>query len=119
VLCALFMVVHVLTDLLSWCGLLFRPRKSLGAEILFLRRQLALYVERGEKLAMKAANCRIRARRRVPRQTARRGLDLLFYVNLGMQTAWASRMVRDRVFRRSSRKAGGQSPFCTGSEHRA
>ena len=49
VLCALFMVVRVLTDLLSWCGLLFRPRKSLGAEILFLRRQLALYVERGVK----------------------------------------------------------------------
>jgi hypothetical protein len=47
----------------------------------------------------------------MPRRTARRGLDLLFYVNLGMQTAWASRMVRDRVFRRSSRKAGGQSPF--------
>jgi hypothetical protein len=31
------------------CGLLFRPRKSLGAEILFLRRQLARYVERGVK----------------------------------------------------------------------
>ena len=60
-----------------------------------------------QKLVMKAANCRIRARRRVPRRTARRGLDLLFYVSLGMQTAWASRMVRDRVFRRSSRKAGG------------
>ena len=32
VLCALFMVFRVLTDLLSWCGLLFRPRKSLGAD---------------------------------------------------------------------------------------
>jgi putative transposase len=33
----------------AWIGLAIRPRKSLEAEILFLRRQLALYVERGER----------------------------------------------------------------------
>jgi putative transposase len=44
------MVVHVLADLISWCvGCSLHPRKSLGAEILFLRRQLARYVERGVK----------------------------------------------------------------------
>ena len=43
------MIVRLAWDLLQWCGLLFRPRKSLEAEILFLRRQLALYRERGVK----------------------------------------------------------------------
>jgi hypothetical protein len=38
-----------LQDLISWCVLVLRPRKSIEAEILFLRRQLALYVERGVK----------------------------------------------------------------------
>jgi transposase InsO family protein len=46
---ALSIVVRVLSDLISWCGLALRPRRSLEAEILFLRRQLALYVERGVK----------------------------------------------------------------------
>lgn len=46
---ALPIVVRVLSDLISWCGLVLRPRRSLEAEILFLRRQLALYVERGVK----------------------------------------------------------------------
>ncbi len=39
-------VLGVLSDLVSWIGLRFRQRGSLEAEVLFLRRQLALYVER-------------------------------------------------------------------------
>ena len=49
VLSVLSIVVRVLSDLISWSGLVFRPRSSLEAEILFLRRQLALYMERGVK----------------------------------------------------------------------
>ncbi len=40
-------IAGLLSDLISWFGLIFRPRTSLEAEVLFLRRQLALYVERG------------------------------------------------------------------------
>src|SRR5687767_4757667 len=43
------MIVRLAWDLLQWSGLLLRPRDSLEAEILFLRRQLALYRERGVK----------------------------------------------------------------------
>ena len=42
-------IVRLAWDLVLWCGLLLRPRESLEAEILFLRRQLALYRERGAK----------------------------------------------------------------------
>ena len=42
-------VVRLVADLIGWVGLAVRPRKSLEAEILFLRRQLAQYVERGAK----------------------------------------------------------------------
>ena len=42
-------IVRLTWDLVLWCGLLLRPRESLEAEILFLRRQLALYRERGAK----------------------------------------------------------------------
>ena len=49
VLSALFMIARLGWDLLQWCGLLLRPRESLEAENLFLRRQLALYRERGVK----------------------------------------------------------------------
>ena len=49
VLSALSIVVRVGWDLIRWCGLILRPRKSLEAENLFLRRQLALYRERGVK----------------------------------------------------------------------
>jgi hypothetical protein len=45
----LSIVVRVFSDLISWCGLLFQLRSSLEAGILFLRRQLALYMERGVK----------------------------------------------------------------------
>jgi putative transposase len=45
----LHIVVGVVGDLIAWVGLALRPRKSLEAEILFLRRQLAQYVERGAK----------------------------------------------------------------------
>ena len=39
----------VLSDLVSWIGLRLRQRESLEAEVLFLRRQLSLYVERRVK----------------------------------------------------------------------
>jgi transposase InsO family protein len=42
-------VSGVLSDLVSWIGFRFRQRGSLEAEVLFLRRQLALYVERRVK----------------------------------------------------------------------
>jgi hypothetical protein len=47
VLSAIAIVVRVLADLIEGIGLAFRQRKSLEAEVLFLRRQLALYMERG------------------------------------------------------------------------
>jgi len=40
-------VVRLLSDLVKGVALAFRPRRSLEAEVLFLRRQLSLYVERG------------------------------------------------------------------------
>ncbi|WP_129782391.1 hypothetical protein [Peristeroidobacter soli] len=43
------MIASLAWDLLQWCGLLLRPLESLEAENLFLRRQLALYRERGIK----------------------------------------------------------------------
>ena len=42
-------VVRVLSDLIGGVGLTFRQRVSLEAEVPFLRRQLALYVERRVK----------------------------------------------------------------------
>lgn len=47
VLNTLSIIAGLLSDLISLCALLLRPRNSLEAEVLFLRRQLALYVERG------------------------------------------------------------------------
>ena len=47
VLSAISTVPSVMSDLVAWLGLIWRPRKSLEAEILFLRRQLAVYTERG------------------------------------------------------------------------
>src|SRR5579862_7465786 len=41
--------MRLLSDVILGIGLAFRQRKSLDAEVLFLRRQLALYVERGIK----------------------------------------------------------------------
>ena len=43
----LSIVARAVSELIGWCGLSFRSRTSLQAEILFLRRQLALYAERG------------------------------------------------------------------------
>ena len=48
-LSAFSIIVRLACDLIQWCGLLLQPRESLEAEILFLRRQLALYRERGVK----------------------------------------------------------------------
>ena len=45
----LSIVVQLATDVIAWAGLAVRSRKSLQAEILFLRRQLAQYLERGAK----------------------------------------------------------------------
>ncbi|MGC2459898.1 MAG: hypothetical protein WA446_02820 [Steroidobacteraceae bacterium] len=42
-------LLRVLSDLISGVGLTFRQRGSLEAEVLFLRRQLALYAERRVK----------------------------------------------------------------------
>jgi putative transposase len=49
VLSAIAIVVRVLSHLIEGIGLVFRQRKSLEAEVLFLHRQLALYMERGMK----------------------------------------------------------------------
>jgi hypothetical protein len=49
VLNAVSIVLRVMSDLVGWFGLMLSSRRSLEVEILFLRRQLALYVERGVK----------------------------------------------------------------------
>jgi len=49
VLSAVSIVLRVVADLVGWFALALRSRRSLQAEVLFLRRQLALYVERGVK----------------------------------------------------------------------
>jgi hypothetical protein len=43
----LSIILRLVWDLLQWCALMLRSRESLEAEILFLRRQLAMYQERG------------------------------------------------------------------------
>ena len=47
VLTLLSVVARAVSELIGWCELSLRSRRSLQAEILFLRRQLALYAERG------------------------------------------------------------------------
>lgn len=42
-------LLQLLTDVLRWVGLAFRSAKSIQAENLFMRRQLALFAERGIK----------------------------------------------------------------------
>ena len=42
-------VIDLVADLLRWLLLAFRSSQSIQAENLFLRRQLALYIERGVK----------------------------------------------------------------------
>jgi putative transposase len=49
VLSGVSIVVRVAAELVRWVALAFRSRRSLQVEVLFLRRQLALYVERGVK----------------------------------------------------------------------
>ena len=49
VLSAVSIVARLACELVGWVALAFRSRQSLHAEVLFLRRQLALYVERGVK----------------------------------------------------------------------
>ncbi len=49
VLGTLLILIRLANDLIGWSGLLFSSRSRLQAEILFLRRQLALYAERGVK----------------------------------------------------------------------
>ena len=45
----LLILVQLAADAVRWCGLVPRSQRSIEAENLFLRRQLALYVERGIK----------------------------------------------------------------------
>jgi transposase InsO family protein len=45
----LLILVPLAADAVRWCGLVLRSQRSIEAENLFLRRQLALYVERGVK----------------------------------------------------------------------
>jgi len=49
VLSAVSIVARLASELVGWVVLAFQSRQSLHAEVLFLRRQLALYVERGVK----------------------------------------------------------------------
>ena len=42
-------LIQLLADILRWIGLTFRSAKSIETEILFMRRQLALFAERGFK----------------------------------------------------------------------
>ena len=42
----LLILVQLSADAVRWCGLVLRSQRSIEAENLFLRRQLALYVER-------------------------------------------------------------------------
>jgi hypothetical protein len=46
----LLILVHLSADAVRWCGLVLQSQRSMEAENLFLRRQLALYVERGVEL---------------------------------------------------------------------
>src|SRR5256885_17100477 len=66
VLSTLSIVVRVVTDRVGWVALAFRSRQSLDAEVLFLRRQLALYVERGVKPSRIDAATRVKAWRCCP-----------------------------------------------------
>src|SRR5712664_3942415 len=43
----LLILVQLAAEAVRWCGLVLRSQRSIEAENLFLRRQLALYVERG------------------------------------------------------------------------
>jgi putative transposase len=45
----LLILIQLVADAVRWCGLMPRSQRSIEAESLFLRRQLALYVERGVK----------------------------------------------------------------------
>ena len=45
----LIILVQLAADAVRWCGLVLRLPRSIEAENLFLRRQLAIYKERGVK----------------------------------------------------------------------
>jgi putative transposase len=49
VLSAVSIVARLASELVGWVALAFQPSQSLHAEVMFLRRQLALHVERGAK----------------------------------------------------------------------
>ncbi len=48
-LSGLEILFQLVAETLRWCRLTFRSSRSIKAENLFLRRQLALYIERGVK----------------------------------------------------------------------
>ena len=77
VLTLLSIVARAVLELIGWCGLSFRSRQSLQAEILFLRRQLALYAERGvrpRRIDSNRPNIRV--------SPSRRGVSVLFMSNV-------------------------------------
>src|SRR5882762_11257779 len=84
VLSVVSIVSRVASDLIRWFGLLFQPRTSLEAEILFLRRQLSLYVERGVKP------------RRIDVAT-RASLVLLCNVTAHPSASWTRQQLREAV----------------------
>ena len=45
----LIILVQLAAEAVRWCGLVLRSQRSIEVENLFLRRQLALYMERGVK----------------------------------------------------------------------
>src|SRR5216684_4699820 len=45
----LIILVQLIAEAVRWCGLVLRSQRSIEVENLFLRRQLALYMERGVK----------------------------------------------------------------------
>src|SRR5450759_4927563 len=55
----LIILVQLAADSARWCGLLLRSPRSIEVENLFLRRQLALYMERGVKPRRKDSATRI------------------------------------------------------------
>ena len=56
----LLVLLRVLADLVGLAALAFKPQRSLEAENLVLRRQLAFYKERGLKARRIAAATRVR-----------------------------------------------------------
>jgi hypothetical protein len=59
-LSVLGIIIQLIGETLRWSQFAFRSRQSTETENLFLRRLLALYVERGAKLRLGRASCDVR-----------------------------------------------------------